>query len=433
MHKVRVPALAGRISSHMPPTLSQRVRSLKPSATVAMANRVKALRREGVEVLAFAAGEPDFDTPTLIKDAAIEALRGGATKYAPTLGPPDAREAIADKLTRDNGIPGLTRDHVAISVGAKHSFFLAAHCLIDPPAHGETPSEAILPVPAWVSYAPILALAGAKVVEVPTTMDSGFTMSPEQLAAAITPRTRVIVLNSPCNPTGRMYTPEQLSALARVIDEGARRAPNLVVITDEIYEKIVYDGARHVSIASLPGMAERTVTINGMSKAFAMTGWRIGYAAASGDFGRSLITAFDTLQGQMTNNITSFVYPAIVAALTRCEADVERMRRAFATRAQLMEAKLRDIPGVRCARPMGAFYAFPDVSALFGRTSSGGRTLTAAADLAEALLEEERMAVVPGEEFGGCGARHVRLSFACGEAQIEEGAKRLARFVGGLT
>ncbi len=409
-------------------TLSRRVLSLKPSATVAMANRVKALRRSGVDVLAFAAGEPDFDTPEAIKSAAIEALHKGMTKYSPTLGTPEARQAIAEKLTRENGIPGLTADHVAISVGAKHSFFLAAHCLFDPSEGG----EALLPVPAWVSYAPILELAGAKVVPVPTTPEGSFKITPAQLRSAITPRSRMLVLNSPCNPTSQVYSPEELAAIARVVIESAATAPNLVVVHDEIYEKIVYGGAKHVSMASLPGMAERTITINGMSKAFAMTGWRVGYAAASGESGKSLIRAFDTLQGQMTNNITTFVYPAIVTALTRCAEDVERMRTAFANRAEVMHARLSAIEGVSCVRPVGAFYAFADVSRVFGRTSAGGRRIASASDFAEALLEEYRMAVVPGEEFGGCGGNHVRLSFACGESDIEEGAKRLRAFVEGM-
>lgn len=418
----------------MAPTLSHRVLSLKPSATVAMANRVKALRRSGVEVLAFAAGEPDFDTPEAIKEAAIEALRKGQTKYAPTLGSPEARQAIADKLTHENGIPGLTADHVAISVGAKHSFFLAAHCLIDPPESGLAggegrAAEALLPVPAWVSYAPILELAGAKVVPLPTTPESRFKITPKQLREAITPRSRVLVINSPCNPTSQMYSPEELAALAAVVVDSERVAPNLVVIHDEIYEKIVYGGVKHASMAALPGMAERTITINGMSKAFAMTGWRVGYAAASGDFGRALIRAFDTLQGQMTNNITTFVYPAIVTALTQCAEDVERMRVAFGRRADVMHARLTSISGISCVRPLGAFYAFADVSRTFGRTSPGGRRIASANDFAEALLEEAQVAVVPGEEFGGCGGNHVRLSYACGEADIEEGAARLRTFI----
>jgi aspartate aminotransferase len=294
-------------------------------------------------------------------------------------------------------------------------------------------AEALLPAPAWVSYAPILQLAGAKIVELPTTPASGFKITPSQLKAAITPHSRVLVLNSPCNPTSQMYSPEELTDLARVIVASASLAPNLVVITDEIYEKIVHAGVRHASIASLPGMAERTITINGTSKAFAMTGWRVGYAAASGEFGRALIRAFDTLQGQMTNNITSFIYPAIVTALTQCADDVEGMRAAFGSRAELIHARLGEIEGLPCVRPMGAFYAFPDVSAYFGRTSKGRRRINSACDFAEALLDEHQMAVVPGEEFGGCGGNHVRLSFACSEADIEEGAKRLRAFVAGLT
>ncbi len=413
--------------------LSHRVEGLKPSVTVAFGNKAKALKRSGVEVLDFTLGEPDFDTPHPIKQAAIDALLAGQTKYMPTLGDPATRQAIADKFTRDNGIPGLTADHVAISAGGKHSLYVAMQCLLDPPPPGEPPLEALIPVPGWVSYAPIAELAGARVVELPTLPANDFKITPAQLREAITPRTRLLILNSPSNPCGTMYTEAELRTLAAVIDDAARTtAPDLVVISDEIYEKIVYGGIAHFSIGSVPGVADRVLTVNGMSKAFAMTGWRVGYAAMPGEFGRRLIGAMATLQGQMTTNITSFVYPAIRAALAECSADADRMRDAFARRADLITRLLAGVPGVRTVRPTGAFYVFPDVSSHFGRTSPAGRRIDSSLALCEALLDEARVAIVPGEDFGGCAKNHVRITFACGEQQIERGVAALGGFLSRL-
>jgi aspartate aminotransferase len=415
------------------------VGTLKPSVTVAITNRAKQLVADGVDVLGFAAGEPDFDTPAAIKRAAIAALEAGQTKYMPTLGDMATRTVIAEKLVQENGIAGLTGGHVAISAGGKHALFIALHCLLDAPAAGgaagEAAGEVILPVPAWVSYRPIAELAGGRVVEVETSPAGGYKMTPEQLEAAITPASRVLILNSPSNPCGTMYSEAELRAFAAVVARAAAStAPNLVVLTDEIYEKIVYGPDAHFSIGSVPEIAERTLTINGLSKAYAMTGWRIGYAAMPGEFGLRFIRAMGTLQGQMTTNITSFCYPAIRTALTDegVAGEVARMREAFARRAALMDERLAAIPGVSCPRPTGAFYAFVDVSAHFGRITAGGRVIGSALDLSEALLDEARIAFVPGEDFGGCGGDCVRISFACGEDQINRGMDRLARFVGEL-
>jgi aspartate aminotransferase len=229
-----------------------------------------------------------------------------------------------------------------------------------------------------------------------------------------------------------MYTQAELRAIASVVAESASIAPDLVVLSDEIYEKITFGGVPHFSIGSVPEIAPRTITLNGLSKAYAMTGWRIGYVAMPGEFGKRFINALGTLQGQMTTNITSFTYPAIRVALTQCADEVERMRQAFAARGELIHRRLSHIAPITCAKPTGAFYAFPDVSGLFGRTTPAGRTLTRAMDVAEALLEEARVAFVPGEDFGGCGGNHVRISFACSESQIERGMDRLAEFVRGL-
>lgn len=410
--------------------IAQRVRTLKPSVTVAFMNRAKALQRQGVDVLSFAAGEPDFDTPDAIKQSAIAALKAGQTKYMPTLGDPDARAAISKKFITENGIVGCTPDHVAIAAGGKHSLFVALHCLLDTPAPGAAQQEVILPVPAWVSYAPIAELAGGRVVEVQTGPSTDFVATADAIRAAITPRSRVLILNSPSNPCGTMYTPDQLRAIARVVAEAARTiAPNLVVLSDEIYEKIAYGNIPHFSIGSVPEIAERVITLNGLSKAYAMTGWRIGYTGTSGEFGKRFTQAMATLQGQISTNITSFIYPAIRTALTECGQDVETMCRAFASRAALINRRLDAVKGVRNVRATGAFYAFPDVSSYFGRTSAGGRKLSCAMDMAEALLEEAKVAFVPGEDFGGCGRNHLRISFACSEAQINGGMDRFEAFL----
>ena len=413
------------------PSLARRVTALRPSVTVALNNRAKALRADGVDVLGFAAGEPDVDTPVSIKQAAIDSLLAGDTKYTPTMGDMATREAVARKFAQDNGIEGLTGHHVAIGAGGTHVLFTAMHCLFDPPAPGEQPWEMLLPVPAWVSYAPICELAGGKVVELETTPESNFRITPEQLRAAINPRSRLLVLNSPSNPCGTMYSESDLRALAAVIHEAREIAPDLVVLTDEIYEKIVYAGVPHFSIGSVAEIAERTLTINGMSKAYAMTGWRIGYACIPGEFGKRLVNAMATLQGQMSTNITSFTYAAIRHALSdRGVADeVETMRTAFAARADLIMRRLAEVPGLSCVRPQGAFYAFPDVSGLFGRRTPKGVMIDSALSLSEALLDEAHVAFVPGEDFGGRGGNHLRISFACSDEQINQGMDRLAAFV----
>ncbi|HYF15540.1 MAG TPA: pyridoxal phosphate-dependent aminotransferase [Phycisphaerales bacterium] len=412
------------------PSLAARVEHLRPSVTVAFMNRAKAMQHQGLDVLSFAAGEPDFDTPRQIKDAAIEALLAGQTKYMPTFGDPETREVIARKLREENGIAGCTKEHVTIGAGGKHSLFVAIHCLFDQPRPGEAPGECILPVPAWVSYRPIVELAGGTIVEVPTTVETGFLASAEQIARAITPRTKLLILNSPCNPCGTMYGERQLRDIAAVVTHAAKTtAPDITILSDELYEKIVYGGIPHFSIGSVPEVAERTLTLNGLSKAYGMTGWRIGYTGASGDFGLRLTRAMATLQGQMSTNITSFTYPAIRVALTKCAAEVESMRRAFADRAQVMNKRLSSMPGLKTSRATGAFYAFPDISAHFGKTSPGGRPVRDAQSFCEALLEESLVALVPGDDFGGCGRNHVRISFACSEEQIERGMDRLVEFL----
>lgn len=416
--------------------VSRRVEGMGPSVTIAFMNRAKAMIRQGIDVQNFTAGEPDFDTPEAIKRAAIEALRAGQTKYMPTFGDAETRAAIARKFTEENGLPGVTAEHIGISAGGKHALYVICQCLLDPPGGGpglEGADEVLLPAPSWVSYGPLAQIAGGRVVELPTTLECGFKITPEQLRRAITPRSRMLILNSPSNPCGTMYSEAELRAIAGVVAEAARTAaPGLVVVSDEIYEKIVYGGIPHFSIGSVPEIAERTITVNGLSKAYSMTGWRVGYTAASGEFGLRFMKSMAAMQGQMTTNITSFVYPAIRAALTECAGEVERMRAAFAGRAELITARLGRIPGIRMPRPVGAFYAFPDVSPWYGKTTAGGRKVETSTQFCEALLEEAHVAFVPGEDFGGVAKNHVRISFACPEEQIERGMERLEKFVAGM-
>ncbi|MBA4040172.1 MAG: aspartate aminotransferase, partial [Planctomyces sp.] len=356
--------------------LSSRVTGLKPSATLAVANLAASLKRRGVPVLSFAAGEPDFDSPQAAKDAAAQALANNDTRYLPTAGDPASRQLVAQILTRDNHIPDLTPDHVAITTGVKMALYLTFQALFDHPAPAQEPDELLLPVPAWVSFAPMAQLAGARVVPLPTTPESDFKITPAQLKAAISPRARALVINSPSNPCGTMYSPDELGALAAVVaDAAATTAPNLVVVADELYQKIVFGPHRFMSIGSIPGIAQRTLTVNGPAKAYAMTGWRLGWVSGSGDFGKAAIDAIVKLQGQTTTAVTGFSAAGMRAALTSSHDDVERMRLAFARRAQLIHRLLSDIPGLRVPRPDGAFYAFPDISHYLGKSTRAGLRL----------------------------------------------------------
>jgi aspartate aminotransferase len=412
--------------------LSRRVTSLRPSSTVAVAAKAKELKAAGTDVLSFAAGEPDFDTPEPIKAAAKRALDAGETGYAPPPGDLKTREAIAAKLRSENGIEGVGAEHVVISAGGKQCLYLIFQALLDPPEGGEATPEVILPTPAWVSYRPQVELAGGRVVEVSAGPEQHFKITPGQLREAITSNSRVFVFNSPSNPCGVMYTPEEVRALAGVIEEARETAPDLMVVTDEIYEKLIYGGREHLSMGSIAGVADRVVTVNGFSKAFAMTGWRLGYLAAPGKDGARLAKACAKMQGQINTCVASFTLPAARAALAECAGDVERMRRAFDARGKRIHAALEAMDGVRCPEPTGAFYVFPDVSACLGKTSAGGAKIGSVVDFASALLEEHLVACVPGADFGGCGEKCVRFSFACSEEQIDAGMERLGEFLGGL-
>jgi aspartate aminotransferase len=399
----------------MTPRLSERVQRLKPSATLSVTARVRELRAAGRDVVGFGVGEPDFETPDAIKEAAITALRAGETHYAPVAGAPEARVAIAEKLRRENGID-CQPEHIVISTGAKHSIYLALQCLLDP-GRGQ---EVIIPTPAWVTYRPSAELAGGTVVEVPGAVENDFKITPTQFEQAINERTAVVIINSPSNPCGTMYDPQELRTLMQVLEPHE----HVTILTDEIYEKLIFGGLEHFSPGSIPAIADRVITINGLSKAYAMTGWRLGYACAPGDDG-ALAKAMTRLQGQMTSNVTSFCYAAIVKALADGAEDVERMRRVFEERATLIHGLVSSWPEVRVPRPTGAFYVFPDVSAHFGKMTPAGRRIEGSLGLAEALLEEAEVAVVPGGDFGDCAEAHVRLSFAASNELITEGCRRI--------
>ena len=387
--------------------VSKRAQAVPPSATMAVTSRAKEMISQGIDVLSFAAGEPDFDTPDFIKQAAIDALKAGKTGYTATPGIIELRTAIAEKLKTDNNLD-YTPDQIIVNIGAKHSVYESMQAVLDP---GD---EVILPTPYWVTYPEAIKLAGATPKVIQTSSENSHKITPEQLKDAINDRTAMFLLNSPNNPGGFSYTPEELSALAKVL-----QGTDVMVLSDEIYEKLVYGDTRFVSFASLSDDAyNRTLTINGLSKAFAMTGWRLGYTAGPLD----AIKAMGRLQSHMTQNPVTFAQAAAVTALKDKTGAVEKMRVEFEKRGKYMADRLNAIEGVTCDQPTGAFYAFPDVSAHYGR-NIGDTAINGSMDFAQALLAQAKVAVVPGEPFG-C-PNNVRLSFACSLEQIEKGADRI--------
>ena len=382
--------------------LSSRAGLLKPSPTLAITARAKALMASGEDVISLAAGEPDFDTPGSICDAAVAAIRGGLTKYTPTAGLATLRQAICQKLLRENRIE-YTPEQVVVSCGAKHSVYNALMSLVGP---GD---EVILVAPYWMTYAEQVALAGASCRIARTSGESSFVPSIEALREQITDRTRAIIINSPCNPTGAVFPRQTLKEIAAL----ALRH-GFWIIADEIYERLTY-GAEHVSIASLGrDVAEQTVTINGVSKTYSMTGWRIGYAAAPLPVARAMCN----LQDQVTSNPTSFAQAGAIAALEMPSEDITAMRATFEARRDLLIGLLEKVPGIRCSVPSGAFYVLADVSAYCtGRAKSD-------ADLAEYLLDEAKVAVIPGSVFEAPG--HIRISYASSESDLRRGIERLA-------
>jgi aspartate aminotransferase len=390
--------------------LADRLKTLAPSSTLAVQAKARELRAKGIDVISFGAGEPDFDTPERIKEAAVQALRRGQTKYTEVGGVPELRAAICAKLKRDNGLD-YTPAEVTVSCGAKHTLFNLATALLNP---GD---EVLVPSPFWVSYPEQARLLGAVPVAVATREATGFDLDPERLRAAVTPRTKLVVLNSPNNPTGAVFSVEALRAVAALALERG-----LWVVSDECYESLTFEG-RHVSVASFgPEIKARAIVVNTCSKAYAMTGWRIGYAAGP----RELIRAMTDVQSQVTSNPASIAQWAAVEALSGPQDEVAKMAGEFDRRRRLIVAGLNALPGVSCVMPKGAFYAFANVSGLFGRTwaHDGGRTtLRGSVDVTAFLLEAARVAVVPGLDFGSDA--HVRLSYATSDALIGEGLQRM--------
>jgi len=385
--------------------LAARISQVSPSLTLAIAAKAKAMQAEGIDVCSFSAGEPDFDTPAHIKAAAKQALDLGKTKYGPAAGEPQLRAAIAHKLQSENGLC-YAAENVIVTNGGKQSLFNLMLALIEP---GD---EVVIPVPYWLSYPEMVKLASGVPVFVSTDASTGYKITPEQLHQAITPKTRLFVLNSPSNPTGMVYTPAEIQAIAQVVVE-----QDIWVVSDEIYEKILYDGAEHLSIGSVnPDIFARTITSNGFAKAYSMTGWRVGFLAAPVE----LIQAVTTIQGHSTSNVCTFAQYGAIAALESPQDCVEQMRQAFAERRQVMLEHLDAIPGLTNAHPDGAFYLFVNIS------KTGLKSL----DFCNALLESQQVATIPGVAFGADD--HIRLSYATDTATIETGMERLATFVSNL-
>jgi aspartate aminotransferase len=389
---------------------------VRPSPTVAMSALARALKAEGRDVIALSAGEPDFDTPAHVRAAAKAAIDRGETRYTDPGGIPELRAAISAKFARENGVE-VAPDAVVVTAGGKQAIHAALTATIDP---GD---EVIVPAPYWVSYPDMTRLAGGAPVVVPAGPDAGFRITPAALAAAITPRTKWLILNSPANPTGAGYDREALAALAEVL----LGHPHVRVLSDDIYEHIAYPPFAFATLAEVaPGLAPRTLIVNGVSKAYAMTGWRIGYAAGP----RELIRAMTTVIGQSTSSAASVSQWAALAALTGPQDYLAEARAAFRRRRDLVVGFLDAIPGIDCPTPDGAFYVYPSIAGLIGATTPEGRVIASDADFAEALLAAEGVAAVFGAAFGL--SPHFRVSYAAGDDQLIEACRRIRRFVEAL-
>ncbi|MBV8780513.1 MAG: pyridoxal phosphate-dependent aminotransferase [Phycisphaerae bacterium] len=394
--------------------LSERIKLVSESITLAVSAKANALKKAGVDVVGFGAGEPDFDTPAFIKDAAKAALDKGQTKYTPTPCMPELKAAIADKFSRENHLP-YKPENITVGAGGKHCLYMAFMALLNP---GD---EVLLPSPYWVSYPEQAKLAGGTVKVIPGSEANGFKITPKQLESAISSKSKVLVLNSPSNPAGHAYTPEELKALADVVI----KHPNLIVFSDEIYEKLIYDGLKFVSFATLaPELIDQTLTFNCHSKSFAMTGWRIGYIGGP----KPVIDGINKLQSQMTSHVTSFTQMPAALALSdrRGVESIEQMRQQFEKRGQHMWERLSKLPNVHCVKPQGAFYCFPNIGKYVGK-KAGGVEITDAVSFSAALLEQNHVAVVPGNDSGF--DTHVRLSFATSMELIDKGIDRIEAFL----
>ena len=392
---------------------SQLLSRLSESATIAMARKATELKQSGVDVISLSLGEPDFDTPEVLKQAGMEAIENNITHYTPVPGLQDVREAICAKFKRDNGLD-FTPSQIVVSNGAKQSITNVVLTLVDP---GE---EVILPAPYWVSYADMVAFAGGTSKILPTSIENDFKIQPDELKAAINDKTRLLIYSSPCNPSGSVYTREEIKALADVL----KRHPHVYIISDEIYELINFTDS-HCSMGTIEELKDRVITVNGVSKGFAMTGWRLGYIGAP----EWIAKACSKIQGQVTSAPCSIAQVAAGAAVSEDPSIADEMKAAFLSRRDLMIDGLSAIPGLKVNRPMGAFYLFPDVSALFGK-SNGDRNIATAEDFAMYLLEEAHVATVGGGAFGT--PECIRLSYAASEAQLKEALARISKAVAAL-
>lgn len=386
--------------------LSKLISSVEGSATLAITALVKKLKAEGKDVLSFSAGEPDFPTPSFIKDAAIRAINENFTKYTANAGTPDLIAAIIAKFKNDNNLE-YTPGEILVSSGAKQSIYNVLMALCNP---GD---EVIYQSPYWVSYPEMVKLVQGKSVVIDAGPESDYKITPAQLKAAITPKSKVFIFNSPSNPSGAAYTPDEIKALCAVLEES-----NIVTISDEIYEKITFDGGQHYSPAQFPGLRDKTVVVNGLSKAYSMTGWRVGYAAGP----KSIIDLAANLQSHSTSNACSVSQKAATAALTGPTAEIEMMATKFQERRDLIIKGLGEIDGIKCPVPGGAFYAFFDVSSFYGKSFQNEK-IKSSSEMCTYLLAEENIGLVPGDAFGNDNC--VRMSFACSERNIVEGLRRL--------
>jgi aspartate aminotransferase len=390
--------------------LSGRVNRIKPSPTLAVDARAKELKAQGKDVISLGAGEPDFDTPEHVKEAAIRAIRDGFTNYTAVDGTPGLKQAVIAKFKRDNGLD-YKPEEILVSVGGKQSFFNLAQALLD---NGD---EVIIPAPYWVSYPDMVLLADASPVIISAGIDQGFKIRAEQLDRTITRKTRLLVINSPSNPTGAVYTRAELAALGEVL----RKFPNLLIATDDMYEHILWSDEPFCNILNVcPDLKDRTLVLNGVSKVYAMTGWRIGYAAGP----RSLIAAMKKIQSQSTSNPTSIAQVAAEAALNGDQGCIAPMVRAFKERHDRVVSRLNKIRGVRCLASQGTFYAFPDFSKAIGATAGVGNDVA----MAEYLLDKAEVALVPGSAFGAEG--HLRLSYATSMDTLEKALDRIGKLLG---
>jgi aspartate aminotransferase len=396
--------------------LADSLARIKPSATIAVSDKARELTAAGRDIISLGAGEPDFDTPDNIKEAAIRAIRAGKTKYTNVDGIAELKAAIVAKFKRENNLD-YGPEEVSVGSGGKQVLFNALMATLNP---GD---EVVIPAPYWVSYPEIVALAGATPVPVETTLASGFKLTPAGLDKAITPKTKWVILNSPSNPSGAAYTRAELKALAAVI----LKHPNVWVLTDDMYEHLIYDGFRFATVVEAePALKSRTLTMNGVSKAYCMTGWRIGYGAGP----THLIKAMAKLQSQSTSNPSSISQWAAVEALNGPQDFIPRNAEAFRQRRDLVVSMLNQANGISCPRPEGAFYVYPSCAGTIGKTSAGGRRLASDEDFVTALLEEEGVAVVHGAAFGL--SPFFRISYAASNAALEEACARIQRFCAGL-